>query len=167
MGVKLTKDRILARLQTERDQLRATLAQIPDAELTAPHFEGGWSVKDLLAHITFWDRRPLGRIQATLRAEPPPPFPLGNCDQTVRPGLPRQPDRPLADVLADFDATFQALMTGLAALSEDDLADPQRFPWTGGRPLKWYLRVDGYAHYTEHTRQIRAWLATRPPDPAA
>ena len=68
-------------------------------------------------------------------------------------------DRSLAEIEADFHRTFQELLDLVGSLSQEDLDDPQRFPWTRRVPVKRYLNMDGYGHYAVHTRQIRAWLA--------
>ena len=163
MGVKMTKERILAKLRAEHDALLAVLAQVPTDQMAEPHFEGGWSVKDLLAHITFWERRPLDRIRATLHDETPPPFPPGSVDTINAQAYAASRDRPLADIEAEFHRTFQELLDLVAAMSQEDLDDPQRFPWTRRTPVKRYLNIDGYGHYAEHTRQIRAWLEGQAP----
>ena len=162
MGVKMTKERILTKLQAEHEALLEVLARVPAEQMTEPHFEGGWSVKDLLAHITFWERRPLDRIQATLRGDDPPPLPTGTVDTINAQAYAASRDRPLAEIEADFHRTFQELLDLVGSMSQEDLDDPRRFPWTRRVPVKRYLNVDGYGHYTEHTRQIRAWLEGQP-----
>src|SRR5829696_5419784 len=142
MGVKMTKERILAKLRAEHEALLETLAQVPAEQMTEPHFEGGWSVKDLLAHITFWERRPLGRIQATLRGEDLPPFPTGSVDTVNAQAYAASRDRPLDEIEADFHRTFQELLDLVGSMSQEDLDDPQRFPWTRRAPVKRFLKVD-------------------------
>src|SRR6476661_1266951 len=147
MGRRMDRARILATLQAKHAELEAALARIPDARMGEPHFEGGWSAKDLLAHITFWERRTLGRIQATLRDEPLPAFFSGNLDEVNAQAFAASRDRLLAEVRADFDRTFQDVLAQVEALGEDDLSDPRRFPWARGAPLRRFLNLDGYGHY--------------------
>lgn len=161
MARRMDKARILTTLQAKHAELEAALARIPEAEMPVPHFEGGWSAKDLLAHITFWERRTLGRIQATLRDEPLPPFFAGSLDEVNAQAFAASQNRPLADIQADFQHTFQELLAQVEALTEEDLSDPTRFPWARRAPLRRFLNLDGYGHYAEHTAQIRAWLASQ------
>ena len=35
-------------------------------------------------------------------------------------------------------------------MTEDDLFDPQRFPWTKGQPLVDWVAGNTWEHYTEH-----------------
>ena len=158
MGRRMDKARVLATLEAKHAALEAALARIPAAEMLEPHFEGGWSAKDLLAHITYWERRTLGRIQATQRGEPPPPMPSNDLDEVNAWAFAANRDRPLAEVRADFDRTFQAVLAQVQALSEEDLSEPGRFPWARRMPLRRYFDLDGYGHYAEHTAQIQAWL---------
>lgn len=45
---------LLAGLDAARNQLRAAIEGLPEAEMTKP-VDGTWSVKDMLAHIASWD----------------------------------------------------------------------------------------------------------------
>jgi hypothetical protein len=66
-------------------------------------------------------------------------------------------DRPLADVLADMDRSFERLATLIATMPEEDLITPGRFGFDA--PL-----AEGafFGHYhDEHAAAVQAWLASR------
>ncbi|HEX5504197.1 MAG TPA: ClbS/DfsB family four-helix bundle protein, partial [Thermomicrobiales bacterium] len=70
-------------------------------------------------------------------------------------------DRPLQDVLGESRAQFRQLGDIVAALPEEELTDPRRFPWTGGMSLAQAVlggALFGHLH-EEHEPAIRAWLA--------
>jgi uncharacterized damage-inducible protein DinB len=161
MGRRMDKARVVDNLRTKHAALDAVLARVPAAAMLEPHFEGAWSVKDLMAHITFWERRTMGRIQATLHDAPPPAFPEGDLDAVNSQAFLANQARPLPEVLADFQQTFEAFVAQAEALSEEDLSDRKRFPWSKGAPVRRYFDLDGYGHYAEHTKQIQAWLDTQ------
>jgi hypothetical protein len=48
---------LLGALQEERDLWSAILAQLDDSQISTPGVQDHWSVKDLLMHISVWDRR--------------------------------------------------------------------------------------------------------------
>ena len=56
MNTPMTKTRLLDRLRTERAQWEALLTDIDEARMTQPGVEGEWSVKDIVAHVTFYER---------------------------------------------------------------------------------------------------------------
>lgn len=51
------------------ERLRRTFALLEDAEAEDCRMEGGWSAKALLAHVAFWDRTQLARLQGLLAGE--------------------------------------------------------------------------------------------------
>ena len=157
MGRFTDKASILKAIRTEHEKLEGALAQIGEDQMLQPSFEGGWSAKDLLAHITFWEQRTLNRIKAGLRQSPPPKI-SGSVDAINARVFEENRDRPLSDVLRDFHQSYQDFVEQAEALTDEDLTDPHRFAWTRGKPLRGWLKADGYYHYAEHTRQIQAWL---------
>jgi hypothetical protein len=161
MGRRLDKAKIVDNLRTKHAALEAALARVPAAAMLEPHFEGAWSVKDLMAHITFWEQHTLGLIQASLHDEPAPSFPEGDIDEVNTQAFLANQARPLPEVQAEFQRSFQAFVAQAEALSEEDLSDPKRFPWSEGAPVRRYFNLDGYGHYAVHIKQIQAWLATQ------
>lgn len=163
MGRKMDKARTLAALETRFNEFLAVLARVPPERMEEPTLDGGWSAKDLLAHITFWEWHTLTGIQAGLRGERPA-WPSGSTDAINAGVYEKSHARPLADVRADFDRTHQAFMDQVAALDEADLIEPGRFAWSPRRPVRAWVYEDGYGHYPRHTRQLQAWLDGAPGD---
>ncbi|MDP9310914.1 MAG: ClbS/DfsB family four-helix bundle protein, partial [Chloroflexota bacterium] len=64
-----TKAALLARIAGEHKQLEQTLDRIPTAQLVEPRLQSGWSVKDVLAHITWWERRMVQLVQGALQGQ--------------------------------------------------------------------------------------------------
>ncbi len=46
-----SKTELLERMRAGREEWDALIAQIPDSVRTEPALAGGWSVKDLIAHV--------------------------------------------------------------------------------------------------------------------
>jgi hypothetical protein len=150
----MTKHELLTVIRTERAAFDALVASIDDAALTAPALGDGHSVKDLLAHISLWERLCAKWLQAVGRGETPDRPEVIDVDATNARDHAASKDAPLADVLAESSVTHQALLDAVEALSEDDLADEQRFGWPAWR----LVRVNSDEHYREHIDQIAAWL---------
>lgn len=162
------KPALIARTRRERGRLDDAIGALPPARLTEPAFNDGWSVKDALAHVTAWEQRCLGWIEASLRGEDPADrreFAAAADDEQKRAAVvhgfnarvySQNRTRPLDDVLAAYRRSFAELMRTLDSLSDDDLFNGQRFPWTGGHPLAAFVRGNADEHYAEHARQIEA-----------
>lgn len=157
MGRTMDKAKLLAFIEREHGRLDDTLALVDEARMLEPHFEGGWSVKDLLAHVTFWDEHALNTIEAALNNSDP--YQLeGTTDKVNADAFEERRNRPLQDVIADYRSVYATLLERVTMLQEEDLTDPKRFRWTKRLPLRRLIRWDTDLHYAEHNRQIRAWL---------
>src|SRR5437868_14846835 len=161
MGTSLTKKQLLTEMHKEQAAWEALLDEIGQAHMTQPEVAGGWSIKDIVAHLTGWRRRSVRRFQALLNHTPDfsPPWPpeLREDDEINAWIYKTNRDRPLADVLNDSREVFQQLVTAVNALSDEQLNDPQRFPWLEGERLTGAL-IFGHFH-EEHEPDMRAWLA--------
>src|SRR6266700_345061 len=160
MGTTLSKTQLLAELNQENADWQALLDEIGEANMTQPEVAGGWSIKDIVAHITGWRRRTVSRFQEALNHEPvaPPPWPkeLQEADEINAWIYETNRDRPLADVLSDSREVFQQLVAALDAFSDDELQDPQRIEWLQGEPLSGKFVFSHF--HEEHEPDMRAWL---------
>src|SRR6059058_6681566 len=66
----ISKKQLLAEMQSEQAAWLALLDEIGEENMTQPEVAGGWSIKDIVAHLTGWRRRTVRRLQATLNHEP-------------------------------------------------------------------------------------------------
>jgi hypothetical protein len=160
MGTTLSKTQLLAELHNENASWQALLDEIGEANMTQPEVAGGWSIKDIIAHLTGWRRRTVRRLQAALNHErafsPPWPPELREDDEINAWIYAANRDRPLAGVLGDSREVFQQLADAIDAFSEDEFQELQRSPWLEGEPLSGKLF---FAHFhEEHEPDMRAWL---------
>lgn len=133
-------------MRAEHAQLEALLAQISDEQFVQPGAIGEWSVKDILAHLTFWEQRLLAYFN-------------GARESLIQPGEEEQAaidrinaevfaanrDRPLAEVRAEFDSSYQQTLALADSLSAEDLADEEFFGLFAG---------DTFEHYREHREML-------------
>ena len=160
MDGNTSKAQLLDDLKDEQARWEALLQDIGEEHMTQPAVAGAWSIKDIVAHLTGWRRRTVGRFRAALRHEPapPPPWPahLQTDDEINAWIYAAHRDRPLAEVLRESRDVFQQLVEALDAFPEADLLDPGRFGWLEGEPLTG-AAFFGHFH-EEHEPDMRAWL---------
>jgi hypothetical protein len=163
MGISLSKKQLLAEMQSEQAAWLALLDEIGEENMTQPEVAGGWSIKDIVAHITGWRRRTVLRFRAaldpTVNMTPDWPAELDEDDEVDEINAwiyKANRDRPLADVLNDSREVFQQLVAEVSALSDEQLNDPQRFPWLEGERITGAF-IFGHFH-EEHEPDMRAWL---------
>src|SRR5215472_2414689 len=88
----ISKKQLLAEMQSEQAAWLALLDEIGEENMTQPEVAGGWSIKDIVAHITGWRRRTVLRFRAAQHRSPAPPGYVGNdildrpasCDLRLR-----------------------------------------------------------------------------------
>lgn len=157
----MTKAKLLADLHREQEQWEALLNQIGETRMDQPDVAGGWSIKDIVAHLTGWRQRTVARLQAAQRGEDdvavPWPSHLQTDDEINAWLYEANRDRSVHEVLDDSRQVFQQLVAVIEALPEAELLDPQRFPWMQGELLT-AEALFGHFH-EEHEQDMRAWLA--------
>jgi hypothetical protein len=157
----MTKAELIEDLRGEYKEWTDLLGQIGEERMDETGLTEQWSVKDVVAHLTGWRWRTVGRFAAASRgeAEPPMHWPsnLKTNDEINAWIYDQNHSRPVKDVLADSQAVFEALVAALEAFPEADLLDPQRFARLEGKAVT-AKALFGHFH-TEHESDMRAWLA--------
>ncbi len=160
MGTLISKAQLLAELNNENAYWQALLDDIGFTNMTQPEVAGGWSIKDIVAHLTGWRRRTVRRFQAILNHEPDvtPPWPSElQVDDEINAWMyESNRDRPLADVLSDSREVFQQFIDAIDAFSDDKFHDRQLIEWLEGEPLSGKLFFSHF--HEEHEPDMRAWL---------
>ncbi len=156
----MNKSEIIGALQTERARYEEMLAQAGVERLNQPGATGEYSFKDVIAHLTAWQRRTVARLQAAKRGETPqlPNWDAEEVDRVNARIFETNRNRSVEEVLREWRQVFQQVINSAEALSEEELADANRFDWMEGEPLSAVL-ASSYGHYhDEHEPSLRAWL---------
>lgn len=164
-GRPMTGARLAGILRDERTRWNALLAAIPPERMEEPGADGEWSVKQLVAHLTWYEQvvvdaaRQLfstgafSNERVGLRA-----LPMDERNAVI---AAEAQARPLADVLAEADHVFAAMLALVAASPTDILNDASRLGLPDDVAPWMRLANNSYAHYRVHEDTLRAWLAGR------
>jgi len=153
------KAELLRRILAGNEQFEAILAPLSEQQMTTPSVNGPWSVKDNVAHLTVWQSYLLDQLQGILANQKPPEFMPGfsSEDEENEHIYQENKDRPLAEVLSAFRASYQQVLAAVQALSEEAINAPS--PWsTSGDPLWPFIVGNTFGHYEEHGGIIQQWL---------
>ena len=156
------KAAFLALIQDGYEQFEALLASLEEEQMLIPGVNGSWSVKDNLAHLAAWHTSQAMRLRAVVDgAEPPDPAPGCETEDDINDYYYRRfKDLPLADVLADFRASYQRVLAATQALSWETLNEP--FPWSDNdAPMGAYTLGNTVGHYELHSELIKRWLESQ------
>ena len=157
----MTGERLAGLLRTERGRWTDLLAEIGPERMELAGVEGAWSVKQIVAHLTWYEQAIVEGAEQALRTgtftrRRPEGVGLDAMNARI---AQEAHSRPAADVLAEADAVFGHLLELIAAVPQELLNDPKLLglpedmvPWMG-------VANNSYAHYREHEPALRAWLA--------
>ena len=153
----MKKEEVITRVKTERSRWSDIIARIDDDMMQKPGVEGHWSVKDIFAHVVWYEREIVGVLTARafvgsdLWALPLDERNAGVYEETR--------NMTLEEVRAESARVFPQLLELLEALPEDAYDDASCFP---GMPAEWepwfIIAGNTFNHYPDHTESIRQLL---------
>lgn len=164
MSEALGKDALRPVIRSARAALDERIGALTPEQLTRDGVIEGLSVRDIVAHITAWERRLVAAVEAWQRGETPP-WPeagatLADTDRINDRDFAAGRGRPTGDVLAEARDSYGRVMAMIESLSDLDLTSQDKSfrPF----PLSLIIRANTDEHYLEHIEQIDAWLARGP-----
>ena len=164
MGKRLSKEDLLKEIHSERRALDDVLALLKPRQMTqAGVTRGGWSVKDILAHLVEWQQMNFDWYEAGLRGEKPampaPGFTLRELPRLNQMIYEKHHRRSFKFVLDDYLNYHKRMITLIKTIPDTDLVTLKRFSWTGPSwTLSDYFRAATAAHYLWARTRIRRWL---------
>jgi uncharacterized damage-inducible protein DinB len=119
-------DEVLENIRKARAELEASFAGLSEKQMTGPVTEGGWSIKDHLAHIAEYQRRALAVIAGLHQADgfgiDRETFEQFEDVHAVNEFLfQRNRDQELSDVLEDFRETHRIVEATVEQMSDADM----------------------------------------------
>ncbi len=156
----MNKAELLEQMRAGRQRLDAARARVPADHWTTPELAGHWSLKDLLAHLGWWEGWIVDLYAALLRGEVPYARHLDQkaVDDLNAQVLARYRDLPLAEVRRQEEDAYQNLLSAVEKAPEADLFDRGRFAWLQGETLAEWIVNNSYGHYDEHLVDVARWL---------
>ena len=147
----MNRQQLLNKLDTAWAAFQASYAGLSSLRLTEPSVAGDWSVKDIIAHVTWWEEEALRHLPPIMAGDRPPRYSVtyGGIDAFNALMAERKRDVPLSDVLTQQIDTHQQLINFIQSVPEDQFTRETRF--------RRRLRLDTYSHYPIHTNAIREW----------
>jgi len=115
----MERTELLAAVEAGWNEWQALLATLTPEQMVEPALPGGWTVKDAIAHIAFYEWW-VGEFIRT-RTWPPAPHPsLDTWDMDARNDAfyELNKDRALDDVLAESHRVHQVLVDAVSALTD-------------------------------------------------
>ncbi len=155
MGILMQREGLIRRLETAWQDFRASYTGLSRTELLEPGVTGAWSVRDIIAHVTWWEEEALKHLPLILSGGTPPRYSVtyGGIDAFNAMMTEQRKYLSLGDVLQQQGQVHRRLVAFIEQAPADEIAGETRF--------RRRLRLDAYGHYPKHARAIRAWRAQR------
>lgn len=160
------KEHILAALREQFESWEALLASLSEEELTTPHFDFDWSIKDVMAHLWAWQQISIARMETgLLDREPEYPRWLASIGGEWEEDANRvnaltfenNHEKSWSEIYQNWREGFLRFMEVGEKISEKDLLDGDRFTWLNGYSLAFIL-ISSYDHHQEHLEKLSSWL---------
>ncbi len=162
MTEQLTVKQLVAAMRAARSDWDALLAEVGEARWEEPGVAGDWSIKDLIAHLAYFENWATQVTDAIERGEPLPTSPYKGLEVDQENALIYQHyhARPLAEVVHESQASYLRSLDVVQRLRDEDLYSLE---FTRPAGVDWIifdlLEGDTFGHYREHTLSVRAWAA--------
>jgi hypothetical protein len=144
---------LLQRLDQTRQNIEELLPKIdPTKQIYI-----GWTIKEMLAHMTGWDDATIDSLRAHVVGHPPSLDAIRSLDEYNAHTVSSRNDLNYDHVLKEWRLTRQILCTLIEQMPDDKFTEPLLVPW-GETATVTYL-VDMFRdHEEEHAHDIRKWM---------
>lgn len=146
--------RVLQRLDAAWTDFEASYAGLSESELVIPGVSTQWSVRDVIAHVTWWEEEALKHLPHIREGGRPPRYSVTYGGIDAFNALMTEKWRKVAvtDVLREHVDVHRRLRDYVQGVPDELFARETRF--------RRRLRLDTYGHYPKHAKAIRSWRRT-------
>ncbi|MBA2686239.1 MAG: DinB family protein [Gemmatimonadaceae bacterium] len=144
-------EQILERLDRAWKDFESSYEGLTEEQLMIPNVTGAWSVRDIIAHVTWWDEEALKHLPVVLEGGKPERYSdkYGGIDDFNAIMTVKRSHLSLAEVLKMHDDVHAQLVEYVRNAPADLFASETRF--------RRRLRLDTFGHYPVHTQAIKKW----------
>jgi hypothetical protein len=161
-----SKQEFVKSVEKEHETLVDLLRSVPRSRYREAGVWGdGWTIQDLLAHLTAWEQMFLGWYRVGHDGGHPV-LPARGFKWNETPRLNRaiwtkHRFKSVDEVIEESKASYQEILCVIRQLSEEELLTPGHFAWTGRYPLTTYLAPNTCSHYRFALKILKRWLKSK------
>ena len=166
MGEARTTSELVKLLLDQNTELFEMLEGIEESQMELSGVQGFRSIKDILAHITYWNKQGIMWLESVYNSVSPVMPVSGDTQDEIKEGLAIinaevheiNHERPVREVVEEYKETFTDVVDHVKKLEERHLDMVFDYPWpsrtvTGRSVVMWR-----YWHQQNHTKHIKTWL---------
>lgn len=159
----MNKPELLDSLSETRYAFDSVLAKVDPSQMTTSGVVGEWSVKDMIAHISWAVKETVGMLEAkALVGSELWRLPEEQRNAAV---YEQNRERSLLDVMMESQRAHRKLVEIIEEIPEQDLLHADWFAGLpGGEWPPWrVIQANVSDHYVHHTKDLQDWLARSKP----
>ncbi len=156
----MERSELLARLQSSRAEWDALIASVPPERLLDPVWADGWTIKDIVALVDFYEWWVAEFIRTRDWPVVDPSVHTEDLEARNTALYELNKNRELEEVLGESASIHNGLVDAFSNLTDAEYNDrallfpPPDEHWTLARMVE----GNTWDHYTQHIPQIRTWL---------
>ena len=142
---------VLARLDAAWMDFEASHAGLAESQMVIPGVSTQWSVRDVIAHVSWWEEEALKHLPDIREGRRPPRYSVtyGGIDAFNALMTEQWRKLSLAEVLREHADVHRRLREYVHSVPDQMFVRETRF--------RRRLRLDTYGHYPKHAKALRAW----------
>lgn len=162
MGDSMSAAALRERVAGSYAEFTGAVDALSAAQIERPGAQDEWSVKDILAHVSFWHNRMAALLEAVLSGSAPTPLSepgediAATVDRVNAAHYAATRDLPANTIRADLEHSYARAVATLARLRDADLGDTGALSTLLGGSVLELIAGDTYEHYAEHLPAIQA-----------
>ena len=157
----MNQGQLLTRLEKAWREFLESHTRLSDLQMMKPGVTGNWSVRDILVHVTTWEKEALKHLPTILKGGKPERYSVthGGINAFNWIMAERKKGLTLAEVRRELEDTHRRLIRFIESVPEEQFRTET--------PFRHRLRLDTYSHYPKHAEAIRRWRKQQPHDGSA
>ena len=156
----MERSELLARLQAGRQEWDDTIASIPHERMLEPVWADGWTIKDIVAHVDFYEWWVAEFIRTREWPVVDPSLHIAELEPRNIAIYEFHKYRELEDILGESAGIHQGLVDAITGLTDQEYIDhnllgtPPDEHWSVAK----MVGGSSWDHYPQHIPQIREWI---------
>ena len=147
-------ERLIKELGQARSEMERAVSAVDRQQEICP----GWTVKEVLAHISGWDAVGIGTVKAHVAGEQPPPLAARSIDAYNAYLVAGCEALTYEEVVEDWERTRRQFEQALREAPPEMLTEQVQFPWGETGTIAWYVSIL-VGHEQEHAKEIMTVVA--------
>ena len=166
MSKPRTKEELVTLLQEGNKELFGLIKDLDTSQRTTSGVQGFRSIKDILAHLSYWNKQGIMWLESVYKGETPVMPVKGDTQEAFREEMAEinvkvhesNRDRTVDEVLVEYQKTFGLVLDEVNRLEQRHLECVLYIPWakepvTGRTIVMWR-----FWHQQNHTNHIVTWV---------